>query len=265
MSYFDPHNLNRRYSRQTQRRGQILQSKIVPRRTTIDLQLLDQYKAFFLCNPQYGLYSSPPPPPSPPAPPPKPPTPGPNPPIDPPEPDSTLPLIFHSIEIPTTSQVHTFTIPDIEGFPRVEFEELYPDIYHYRLECHPAFVNEYRVFIFPVLNGLYLGIYPRFSYYDDTASFYSSIFITFPDDPKPSAVDHFTVFTYDIQCDPQTFPYIRLYSFPTNTNPSNSVLVGRVFPPQTITSNISDAPYIQNEYNLVYFGPQVSYTGETEG
>lgn len=82
---FDPHRQNRRYSRKTQRRGQIIRSRLIDPPMTIDLNKIEMYRAFLDRNPAFG--SQGPPLPAPPQPP-IPPYPDPVPPIPiPPEPE----------------------------------------------------------------------------------------------------------------------------------------------------------------------------------
>lgn len=61
---YDPHQINRRYSRRTQAKGQIIQSKLTNSHRGIDLSLVPMYKAFIQNNPQFGYI----PPPTTPAP-----------------------------------------------------------------------------------------------------------------------------------------------------------------------------------------------------
>ena len=85
---FDPHRLNRRYSRKTQRNGQIIRSRLIDPPQTIDLHKVQMYRDFILNNPDCGLPG--PPLPQPPTPPPPPPWPQPQPP-DPTPPDPDIP------------------------------------------------------------------------------------------------------------------------------------------------------------------------------
>lgn len=106
---FDPHRQNRRYSRKTQRRGQIIRSRLIDPPMTIDLNKIAMYRAFLERNPAFGSQGPPlPVPPQPPIPPypdpeppiPIPPEPEPEPPDpEPPEPSPSqnLPYSLHSI------------------------------------------------------------------------------------------------------------------------------------------------------------------------
>lgn len=61
-SLFDPHHTNRRYSRRTQHKGQILQAKQCDTPHIINLRLVPIYREFIQNNPYYGTLPTPKPP-----------------------------------------------------------------------------------------------------------------------------------------------------------------------------------------------------------